>query len=250
MATLSNDKPRKFHTGIYRDLEMIASDIIYEGSLVGLNGSGYARPLQAGDQPIGFATKQADNSSGSAGDVKVRCQISGAIELTISGVAITDIGSAVYASDDDTFTTTAGSNSYIGRIVARPESDTALIEFNFLDGVASGEIQTADIAADAITNAKIADDAVSLENLDDEITPSHMIRYAGTHTTSGGSATESITVSGVVAGDIVVATLETEGSSPVTLDAAATNTDAIDLTFSADPSSDHIVSYVVLNAVS
>lgn len=112
-----------------------------------------------------------------------------------------------------------------------------------------GSISAAELGADAVSGAdKIADDAVSLEHLDDGIAPSHVVKYAGEHTTAGGSATESITVSGVVAGDIVVASLETEGASPVTLDAAAANTDAIDLTFSADPSTDHIVSYVVVKA--
>lgn len=111
-------------------------------------------------------------------------------------------------------------------------------------------ITNADTAADFVNNADIADGAVSLEHLDSAITPSHIPVYAGTHTTAGGGATESITVTGAVATDICMCTLETEGATPVTLDAAASNTNAIDLTFSADPSTDHIVSYILFRAAS
>ncbi len=74
--------------------------------------------LQAGDYFYGFAEQNADNVAGAAGDVKVRVRTQGAFELPIAGLAITDIGAAVYASDDDTFTLTATSNTYIGRFPA------------------------------------------------------------------------------------------------------------------------------------
>lgn len=68
---------------------------------------------------------------------------------------------------------------------------------------------------------------------------------AGKFTTVGGDPAEQATVTGVVATDIVVASLQTEGAVPVTLDASAPGVDVIDFTMSADPSNDHIISYVV-----
>jgi len=43
--------------------------------------------------------------------------------------------------------------------------------------------------------------------------------------------------------------LHTEGATPVTVDAAAAGTGDIDVTMSADPSTDHVLSYQVLRAV-
>ncbi len=80
------------------------------------------------------------------------------------------------------------------------------------------------------------------------IAPSHVVKYAGKHTTLGGAAAEAITISGVAATDIVIVTIQTVGLSPVTVVKAVPTTNTVTVTFSADPSTDHIVSYVVLRA--
>lgn len=120
MATRSTDTYRKWevHGGEYdHDLPVIASDIIYEGSAVGDNGSGYFRPLVAADPFAGFALANVDNSSGSAGDKNVHVRGRGTVILAVAGVtAVTDEGSTVYASDDDTFNLTSLGNTAIGKI--------------------------------------------------------------------------------------------------------------------------------------
>lgn len=93
-----------------------ASTKIYAGTAVGDNASGYARALVAGDHFFGLAGEEMDNSSGSAGDLNILCQHGMMVELDVTGAAITTVGSKVYASADNTFTTTAGSNSLIGYI--------------------------------------------------------------------------------------------------------------------------------------
>ena len=65
-------------------------------------------------------------------------------------------------------------------------------------------------------------------------------------TTTGGAASEAITITGAAAGDVCLVTLNTAGSSPVTVDAAVASTDTVTVTFSADPSSDHVVNVVVV----
>lgn len=112
-----------------------------------------------------------------------------------------------------------------------------------LTGIASA------IGADAVaTAANVADDAISLEHLDSGIEPSHVVKFAGTFTTVGGDAAESIAVSGAAATDIAIVVLHTKGASPVTLLTAQAATDAINLEFSADPAADHVVRYMVLRA--
>lgn len=112
-----------------------------------------------------------------------------------------------------------------------------------------GEIVTADLADDAVTNAKIADDAVSLENLDAGITPSHVVRYAGTHSYSGGGTSDAATVTGVAATDIVFATIKAS-TNAVSITKAVPTTNTVTFHFSADPGASTEVFYQVINAAS
>ncbi len=102
---------------------------IYEGGMLGL-ASGYARELVAGDAFIGHAAEFVDNSSGSDGDLAVT-HYTGIyrLQVTLTGVAITDEGKQVYASADDTLTLTPGSNSNVGVVVRYVTTNTAIVEF-------------------------------------------------------------------------------------------------------------------------
>lgn len=132
MTTLSADALRDYQLGDNEEYPVIASDIIYQGAAVGENGSGYARPLQAGDAFLGFALSQADNSDGSAGDINVSVRLRGKVRLTVAGATAITVNDRpiVYASDDDTFTLTAGSNTPIGRVLHWYASTDALVEFD------------------------------------------------------------------------------------------------------------------------
>lgn len=72
---------------------------------------------------------------------------------------------------------------------------------------------------------------------------------AGLHTTAGGDATESITATGAVAGDTVLVTVNTNGATPRTVTTAIATTDAITVVLSGDPSTDHVLNWVVLRTV-
>ena len=131
MTTLAANKPRAYEQGNRNDLLMIASDIIYEGAAVGIvSASGHARPLAAGDKFAGFAEATVDNSAGAAAAKRVRCVQSGLIQLSVASVAVTDIGKAVYASDDDTFVLTRSTNSYIGRVARFVSTGVAVVAFD------------------------------------------------------------------------------------------------------------------------
>lgn len=135
MATLAKDSARVFELGDVNELPVIASDIIYEGAAVGDNASGYARPLAAGDPFRGFAERKADNASGAAGDVNVRVLTRGLAQLSITNLAITDVGKDVYASDDDTFTLTKSTNTRIGYVHRWVSTGVGIIAFNVNSGV-------------------------------------------------------------------------------------------------------------------
>ena len=131
MATATANVMRDFQLGEIEDYPVIASDIIYEGSAVGENGSGYSRPLVAGDAFQGFALEQCDNSAGSAGDKNVKVRTRGLVVLPIASIAITaNDRPAVYASDDNTFTLTRGTNSLIGFVSRWVATGSAVVEFD------------------------------------------------------------------------------------------------------------------------
>lgn len=134
MATLATDTARDYELGDVNELPVITSDIIYEGAAVGDNGSGYARPLVAGDPFRGFAEAKADNALGSAGDVTIRVLARGKVRLVIGALAITDVGKPVYASDDNTFVLTQSSNSHIGRVHRYVASGIAIVSFEAAKG--------------------------------------------------------------------------------------------------------------------
>jgi hypothetical protein len=131
MTTLAADKVREYQLGELEDYPVIASDIIYQGAAVGENGAGYSRPLVAGDPFQGFADRIADNSAGVAGAINVRVKTRGRITLPIAALAITaNDRPAVYASDDDTFTLTASTNTLIGYVSHWTSTGFAVVEFD------------------------------------------------------------------------------------------------------------------------
>jgi hypothetical protein len=135
MATLATDKQRPFELGDLNSLPMVATDIIYEGAAVGIEAaSGNARPLTAGDAFAGFCIQNADNATGSAGDVRVYVKTHGEVRLPVANVAATDIGKPVYASDDDTFVLTATGNSYIGKVKRFVSTGVAVVAFDVRTG--------------------------------------------------------------------------------------------------------------------
>lgn len=127
---LSADTPRVYELGEINEVPVSAAEVIYEGSAVGLT-SGYARALNAGDDFLGFAQRQADNSATGASDGDINCKViaRGLIKATLTSVAVTDVGKPVYMSDDGTFTLTQGSNSYVGVVYRYVTTNTCIVAF-------------------------------------------------------------------------------------------------------------------------
>ena len=91
---------------------VVASDVIYQGALVKHNAAGYLAPCAAEDGAVfaGVAYEQVDNSSGANGDQVCRVEKEGRFLLDGSGFTQANVGDAVYASDDQTISTTQGTN--------------------------------------------------------------------------------------------------------------------------------------------
>lgn len=115
-----------------RSFEVAASSTVNKGALVGLDASGYARPLVAGDPFVGIAYEHADNAAGANGDASVRVYTLGDFGHPLAGAGQAQIGDAVYASADDTLTFTSTNNSYVGVAIDVPSSGTIILRLDIL----------------------------------------------------------------------------------------------------------------------
>lgn len=125
---LSANTPRAYELGDSNSLPVKASSVIYVGSAVGLT-AGYARALVAGDTFGGFSQESVTGTS-SDGGARVGVKSRGLIQLSVTSVAVTDIGADVYASDDGTFTLTSTSNTLVGKVHRFVSSGVAIVSFN------------------------------------------------------------------------------------------------------------------------
>ena|SRR3990167_364215 len=130
MTTLAANKARAYELGDIAEYGVIASDIIFEGAIVGDNASGLERPLVAGDPFMGIAESKVDNSAGAAADKTVRVRTRGEVVMLVTGsTAITDRGKDVFASDDDTLTLTQSTNTRVGYVKRWISGTTCVVVF-------------------------------------------------------------------------------------------------------------------------
>ncbi|MCE5243699.1 MAG: hypothetical protein ABFD98_00945 [Syntrophobacteraceae bacterium] len=118
MAALTADRKTPYREGIETEYKVAAATKIFAGSLVCLNAGGYAVPAAdaANFKFVGVAREQADNSSGANGDLTVRVRRKGVFRFAASGMALTDIGANVNASDDQTVAKATTNNVACGKI--------------------------------------------------------------------------------------------------------------------------------------
>ena len=98
--------------------------------------------------------------------------------------------------------------------------------------------------------ADVPDGSVSLAKLATGITPSHVVKFAGEVTWTGGGASLATTVTGALATDIVIASIQTVPSEAGYLVSCAVTNDTVTTTLSADnTTNDAVISYMILRAV-
>lgn len=100
-----------------------------------------------------------------------------------------------------------------------------------------GSIASADIAAGAVTLAKLASG----------ISPSHVIKFAGTASYGGGGTSTAITVTGAAATDIATAVIRAS-TNAVTIQKATLTSNTLTILFSADPGAGTTIDYTVCRA--
>lgn len=101
-----------------------------------------------------------------------------------------------------------------------------------------------------IVTRGIKNGAVTKDKLDSGVKESHYVFAAGEFTTAGGDTDETITVADALATDLCVVALHTAGSTPRTIVDSAVAAGQINVDMSGDPSTDHVLTFIVYRATS
>jgi len=144
---LSKNTPVTVLEGMLHPFPLYAALHAYEGSMIFRKSDGYACLTAVGNPFLGHAWAEANNATGASAALDVYCRRGRyQCQVTLSGIAITDVGKAVYASDDGTLTLTATANSYVGRVVRYVAANTCIVEFQPVGAAEVTVIQQAHIA--------------------------------------------------------------------------------------------------------
>jgi len=131
MTALAKDKQTVHAEADIEEFPVAASETIYKGALVMVvKGTGYA--VSGADTlngiVLGIAYAQADNSSGSDGDINVKVIRLKKVELVLASVAAADVGKIAYISDDQTVVLTGQTNNVVvGRVAGVKGTNTAWV---------------------------------------------------------------------------------------------------------------------------
>jgi hypothetical protein len=136
MAALTADRNTAMRDGHIVSLPVAASVKIYAGALVARDASGNATPGATATDILGVgrAEAQADNSSGSAGDLSVEIR-KGVFRFEnstgVDEITPADIGSDCYIVDDATVALTDGSGTRsVAGTVFDVDSDGVWVRFD------------------------------------------------------------------------------------------------------------------------
>lgn len=121
-------------SGDHEHYPVLTNTNIYEASAVSSTTAGYARPLLASnttDKFLGFCAEETLNNPGASGAKNVKVLKRGTVPLAVNGVTLaSNVGTKVYASDDNTFTTTSTNNVLIGVVRRVIANGRAMVDFN------------------------------------------------------------------------------------------------------------------------
>ncbi len=109
-------------------------------------------------------------------------------------------------------------------------------------------VDAGQIAANAVTSAKILDGNVTLAKIATAAKPIYHVVGGGIFTSAGGDANEAITAAGCLGTDTAIVWVQKAGATPRTVDTITPGTGSIAVVLSGDPSTDHKLGWIILRA--
>lgn len=115
-------------------------------------------------------------------------------------------------------------------------------------GVATAVTLSGDVTISNAGVSTIGASTIDKAMLSTGISASHIVKFAGQHTTVGGAASEAITVTGALVTDLAFVQLVNDGTNNVSVLSAVVTADTLTVTFSADPGNDAVINYQLIRA--
>jgi hypothetical protein len=123
----SKNVPLVVETGDRNVIPVASTKRLFQGAMGFLDASGYATPTP-GSIFLGHVVAEADNRTG--GNAAISAWFHQGIykaQVALTGVALTDVGAPVYATDDNTL---ALVGTYaVGKVVRYVSTNVAIVEF-------------------------------------------------------------------------------------------------------------------------
>jgi len=227
MTALAEDKQIELQDGVEKDFPMAASEKIFGGALSCVNAAGYA--LEGSDTAglifQGIATNQADNSSGSNGDISVVLRRRGLVKVIMdTAITIANIGDNVFLVDDQTVDLVANvtNNIFCGIIAGYIDTTHAWIDIEPAIRQADVATHIADSsaahAASAISGADAGGftDETDVESMLQELYPKAAVAIADPGDAGAIPVTRSADVA-ISTADAETRTLAIPGLAGITL---------------------------------
>lgn len=120
MAALTNDRVTQKKQPGLKSYPVLASTVIYAGSLVAIQANGFAVPAAdaANLRVVGVASARADNSAGANGAISVNVEAPVIARFAASSITQAMVGQMMYVVDDQTVDDAIGTNGVkAGRLV-------------------------------------------------------------------------------------------------------------------------------------
>jgi len=119
--------PFEWETGDRNEIPVATTKRLFEGAMAFLDASGYATPTP-GSVFLGHVTAEADNRTGLDAAIPAYLRYGRYRgEVALTGVALTDVGSPVYATDDNTLSLVG--TYAVGKVVRYVSANVAIVEF-------------------------------------------------------------------------------------------------------------------------
>jgi hypothetical protein len=195
------------------------------------------------DTPTVLENGPAIFSYASAAETVAQIGAANYFALVVYDLAVNDMIYCV-GSDASIFYQVATVNRDAGTVTVVSAFPTGSVGTANIQNLA---VTTGKLALDAVTNAQLADGAVSLENLDSGIAPSHVVKYAGASAQGGGSATVTITVTGMLITDLPFCQIGAS-TNAVNVQKVTATANTITVLCSGAPGAASVFNYQVLRA--
>jgi hypothetical protein len=143
----TRNEPLELEIGDRNECPAAAGEDLYEGSMAFADVAGRATST-LGAKFLGHLAVECNNVAGGAGAINALLRAGRyRAQVTVPGVALTDIGAQVFASDNNTLalTSNGGVNTLVGRVVRYVTANTAIVEFHAANDAVTTVVQQAHI---------------------------------------------------------------------------------------------------------